>query len=226
MKWTIYSLLAINLALFLWHARSEPYDPVITRPDEDVYELVLLREYNALQQTGQVENAGENSGTDSGGATPRDKQRCFTLGPFNNKSNANKARAQLSDAGLDAKRRVVKSKTQGLWVYIPPAASRSAAKKHIRQLKKLNVKDYFLVVTGEQINAVSLGVYSKPDLAKQRYIDIQELGFEPQIKEMNLPKRVYWLDWPDTQILENDTLNKIRKKYEGVGQRQRNCDLS
>jgi hypothetical protein len=112
---------------------------------------------------------------------------------------------------------------KGFWVLIPPEASRQQAKAHISELKKQNVKDYFLVVTGEQNNAVSLGVFSRSELAQRRYEQIKKLGFKVRIRQIDLPLREYWLDWSKEQQLLPEVLDSFRERYPNIGQTDRGC---
>ena len=217
MKWIIYALLLVNLAFGLWHYyRSE--DLASTTPagsDDDNLRLVLVKEFLAQQnkpptvQTSETETAAS----------------CYTLGPFRAVNDANAVRSQLKAAGLSAKRRMSKDTSRkGFWVLLPPAASRAEARKDINVLKEKGIKDYFLVVTGDQTNAVSLGVFAQSDTAKRRYDEIKAMGFEPKIQNVDLPLREYWLDWPVEQSIPADLLGKINKQYNGIGQATRTCN--
>lgn len=218
MKWIIYALLLVNLAFGLWHLRSQgPTSVSQEKTDDDNLRLVLLKEYLAQQAT-------------QAPAEPTEKEltaRCYTLGPFKTKEDANAVREQLTTVGLPAKRRLSKDNSRkGFWVLLPPEASRQQARQNIEQLKEKGIKDYFLVVTGEQTNAVSLGVFSQTDTAQRRMDEIKALGFSPKLQSVDLPLREYWLDWPVDQVLLPDVLEKIRKQYNGVGQTERACPSS
>ena len=109
---------------------------------------------------------------------------------------------------------------------LPPAQSRQVARDSISQLKANGIKDYFLVVTGEQTNAVSLGVFSQPELAQRRLDAIAKLGFSPSIQTVDLPLREYWLDWPVDFPLSPDLLGDLRQRHSGIGQAERSCPPS
>lgn len=218
MKWIIYALLLANLAFGLWHYRSQELTSVklVASTDDDTLRLVLVKEFLNQQQANPVSvtKVGEAETTPS----------CYTLGPFKNADDANAVRDLLKPSGIAAKRHVSKdSSRKGFWVLLPPESTRSQASQHIEALKKHGIKDYFLVVTGEQTNAVSLGVFAQTNTAQSRYEEIKALGFKPKILNVDLPQREYWLDWPLEQSVSPDVLEKIRKKYNGVGQTQRSC---
>lgn len=216
MKWIIYALLLVNLAFGLWHFRSQETTSVSQESrDDDNLRLVLVKEYLAQQanQPPPEQHAEKDLAA-----------RCYTLGPFKSKDDANAVRDQLISVGLAAKRRMSKDNTRkGLWVLLPPESSRQEAKQNVNLLKEKGIKDYFLVVTGEQANAVSLGVFAQSESAQRRFEEIKELGFSPKIQAVDLPLREYWLDWPVDQTLLPEVLEKIRKQYNAVGQTERAC---
>ncbi|MEJ2440076.1 MAG: SPOR domain-containing protein [Gammaproteobacteria bacterium] len=215
MKWMIYILLLANLAFGLWSYRSQELASTnAPGPSEnDNLRLVLVKEFRAQQNKPPTTNGNaETSGN------------CYTLGPFKAVDDADKVRQELKQAGLTARRRSSTDTTRkGFWVLLPPAASHAAARKIIDELKAKGIKDYFLVATGDQTNAVSLGVFSQSDTAQRRFEQLVELGFKPVLQKVNLPKREYWLDWPVEENLDTALLNKIRKHYSGIGQATRSC---
>lgn len=214
MKWIIYSLLLVNLAFGLWHYRSQQVRYVEEQDPEEGLRLVLLDEY--LNHQGQVSPKQDEAA--------QNVARCYTLGPFKTKSAATSVTTELDTLGISAKRRISKdNKRKGYWVLIPPAQSRKAANQSIAELKQQNIKDYFLVVTGEKTNAVSLGVFSRPELAQKRYDMIKQKGFDAKIDRVDLPVREYWLDWPIDQQLLPQVLDKIRREHPDVGKAERPC---
>lgn len=211
MKWVIYTLILANLGFGLWHYRSVALSETQPQADDDNLRLVLLKEYLAEQdEPGPQTNVAEGS--------------CNTLGPFKNKADANTIRSKLDDLGIAAVRRVNKDKTRkGFWVMIPPARQRAQARQTITELKANQIRDYFLVVSGEQTNAVSLGVFSRSELAQRRRDEIRKLGFKPAIRRIDLPLREYWLDWPQDQQLLPEVLEDFREQFPGIGQTARRC---
>lgn len=216
MKWIIYALLLANLAFGLWHYRSQELTNTNpTSADDDNLRLVLVKEF--LAQHAKLPAVGHATEAES-------TAHCYTLGPFKRADDANAVRDQIKVTGIVAKRRMSKDNSRkGFWVLLPPATSRAKAKHNIELLKAQGIKDYFLVVTGEQSNAVSLGVFAQTDTAQRRYEEIKAMGFDPKIQNVDLPMREYWLDWPAERNLSPDQLDKIRKQYNGVGQTQSTC---
>lgn len=211
MKWIIYLLLLLNIAMFVWHFQSGEIgnieNPVTLGQDDATLSLVLLKEQQK-QKAKQI------------------TRWCYSLGPFEDKQQANLASEILKTAGIDAKRRLSKdARRKAYWVLLPPADSREAAQKSVARLKELKVTDYFLVVTGEKTNAVSLGVYSQFESAHRRIKEMQDLGFKPDFEKVELPKREYWLDWPRDggSALSETDMKKVQRVSSEVRQIERGC---
>lgn len=216
MKWVVYSLILVNLAFALWHFRGQEPASSSAGEDEETLRLVLLKEYLAQKESANVSDSNQSGQVANG--------RCYTLGPFKNKKAAASVRDQMVAVGLDAKRRIDRdNKRKGFWVIIPPEETRKKANEHIRELKSKGIKDYFLVVTGEFANAISLGVFSLSDSAQRRYNEMKQEGFDVKVQTVDLPVREYWLDWPLEQKLLPEVLDKFRKEHEGIGQAERSC---
>lgn len=213
MKWVIYLLLLANIGFALWHFRSQDILPNQKKTSDDqALRLILLKEYTAATAPAATNTPAQI------------QQRCFTLGPFKTTQAAATVRTQLAKAGIEAQNRVSKENTRpGFWVYLPPTATRKAAQDHVAELKARNLKDYFLVATGEYTNAISLGVFSQPDLAQRRSEEITALGFEVKLQKVDLPLREYWLDWPISRVVAPATMESIRAENNGVGQAERAC---
>jgi len=211
MKWIVYLLLLVNLGVFVWHYRTDDTSAVAPAAtaglDEAVLSLVLLQEYQQQKQ-----------GNES--------RWCYSVGPFETKQQARTAAGILHAAGITAQRRLSsEARRKAYWVLLPPAESREAARKHIARLKQLKVKDYFLVQTGDMVNAVSLGVFTRFESAHRRIKEMQALGFKPGFEKIDLPKREYWLDWPQETgpSLPAGVLEKIRKISPEGRQVERRC---
>lgn len=218
MKWLLYIFLLANLAGFFWHYqpglfRSGADRQVQVSVDEDsVPQLVLLKEFESKRQNLSVQEKGIES--------------CFNLGPFAKRKEAVAINKELTSLGVVATLQVNKEKTRpGYWVLIPPEADRKAARKHISQLKEKGIKDYFLVATGSQKNAISLGVFSRSELAQRRHAAIKKLGFKVSIDKVALPKREYWLEWPTSTeaVVSTEILDRWRKAYPAIGNTKMPC---
>ena len=210
MKWSIYMLLLVNIGLFAWHYQPNA-DQRRKSATDHLTRLVLLKEFEQ-----QLNSAADDSGV----------SRCYSLGPFTRKQSFLAAKESLTRQGIEVFSRVSSERVRdGYWVMLPASKTSNQAKVKIQKLKEHGLKDYFLVATGEMKNAISLGVFSKPKLAKRRLDELEKQGFNVKIKKITLPKRVYWLEWPRYAASQPDkaSLTMLLQRFDDIGQTERVC---
>lgn len=211
MKVIIYFLLICNLGFAAWHFRGlEVKENGVSAGQEVSHEnqLILLSEF---QQKKDAELGGK---------------LCFSLGPFAKKSQATKAQEFLKKGDFETQQIQLRDTSRsGYWVTLPPSESRKKAKQEIVKLKKLKIKDYFLVAKGSHENAISLGVYSQKKLARRRVDEMIRLGFIPRMESVPLPRKVYWLNWYKDSVKqpEYSILTEIKKKHAQISKIERSC---
>jgi hypothetical protein len=101
---------------------------------------------------------------------------CLEWGPFNDGERA-RALAELEPAGLGrllTQKRVENS--TAYWVFLPRATNRGAAEKRVADLKAAGIKDLFIVDSGPQRLAISLGVFRTEEAATAYVGDLAKLG--------------------------------------------------
>ena len=212
MKWLIYFLLIFNIGFAAWHfrgvdSREESVDALDVNNES---QLILLSEFQQQKTLKTLVGA----------------KLCYSLGPFTNKVEADNAQELLKEEKVETKNiRLRDTSLSGYWVILPASGSRKEANQHIKKLKKLKVKDYFLVATGSHENAVSLGVYSQKKLARRRVDDMIRMGFIPRMESVALPRKVYWVNWyKDSNFQPDDsTINDFKKHYSQLSKIERSC---
>jgi hypothetical protein len=101
---------------------------------------------------------------------------CVEWGPL---SDAERARAIATLEPLELSRLMSQKKVEVItnyWVFIPPAANKPAADRKVAELKEQGVKELFLIETGPQRLAISLGVFRNEEAAQAQLADLQEKG--------------------------------------------------
>lgn len=101
---------------------------------------------------------------------------CVEWGPL---SDADRARALARLEPLDLAKLMTQKKVEvisNFWVFLPPAASKAAGDKRVADLKQQGVSDVFLLDSGPQRLAISLGVFRSEDLARARLAALQAQG--------------------------------------------------
>jgi len=212
MKWIIYFLLIFNIGFAAWHfrgvdTRNENVDALDVNNES---QLILLSE---LQQQKTLTNS-------AGG------RLCYSLGPFTNKIEADNAQELLKEEKVETRSiRLRDTSLSGYWVILPASESRKEANQQIKKIKKLKIKDYFLVVTGPYKNAISLGVFSQKNLARRRVDQMIRHGFIPRMESVALPRKVYWVNWhKDSKNQPKDsTISDFKKHYSQLSKVERSC---
>jgi len=220
MKWLIYILLLVNLGMFVWHYQSPPTESIKQSNQKiDLPKLVLLRE---VLPDSRSKRRFPDSEYDNA------KAHCYRLGPFVGKTAVSKVLELLNARGIIAKQSSYKDRNQdGFWVFIPPQSSRKKAKEIIARFKVLGEKHYFLVANGEFKNAISLGLFALRKHANARLDEMNKMGFNPAVRNVNLPKSQFWLEWerdPENHISREIFIN-LRERYNAIGQVEVPCQL-
>ena len=123
---------------------------------------------------------------------------CVELGPFSNEDLASMAAVRLRDIGYQPTLRESGGQIRsGYWVYLPPYQNRQDAKQAVADLRGQGVTDLFVVAGSEQLNAVSLGLYSNGNLADQRAASIGKIGYTPRIVEHFRDATVFWIEYQE-----------------------------
>lgn len=67
--------------------------------------------------------------------------------------------------------------TKGYWVYIPPLKSKTAANRRVAQIKKLGIREYFVVQEAGALRyAISLGVFKTREAAQNYLNELKAKG--------------------------------------------------
>ena len=102
---------------------------------------------------------------------------CVALGPFETRDEAMAVGDEIVSAGGET--RLVEESEAGepdYFVYVEPAASRALAHRTWRELVAQGI-DAFVIPRGERENGISVGVFSRRELAEAQHARVSELGF-------------------------------------------------
>lgn len=102
---------------------------------------------------------------------------CIAVGPFATRDEAMAIGDEILAGGGETL--LVEESEAGeadYFVYVEPAASRALAHRTWRELVAQGV-DAFVIPRGERENGVSVGVFSRRDLAEAQHARVSELGF-------------------------------------------------
>lgn len=136
---------------------------------------------------------------------PPPPERCLRLVGFGDQLAAQRAQRRLQPQVEDAKLHVRTIRNiRNYWVYLPSAANRPAALETSRRLGEKGLTDYFVTTTGNNPNAISLGVFSTRANAERRQAQVKAAGFAAEIAERADETQIYDLDlrWRSAEPLD------------------------
>ena len=187
------ALVLANLAFAAWtHWFAQPDVSVPSLTSSDVASITLLSEL----EPDLVELDG-SEGTPIAEALIDDlsAERCISIGPFRELSQAAAAAGNLRSAGYDPAQRVAEGDIWvGYWVHLPGLPSREVADEILSNLRENGVSDSYIVPGGEEDHIISLGVFSEISRAGRRREAVRNLGYEPTVVDRNRRGTVYWVD--------------------------------
>lgn len=189
-------LLVANLLLFAWTWTRAP-DAASPRaaPALQASPLVLLAELPAPLPAAVVAIPPDDS-AHIPTAADAEASACQGIGPFSDREAVIAARDRLLDAGIAALPSAVDaSQRLGFWVHTRPAATREAAVATIDRLRRAGIRDFYLVTDGEVSNAVSLGVFGRPETAEQHAVRLRAMGFDVVVGERRREMTAWWLEF-------------------------------
>jgi hypothetical protein len=120
---------------------------------------------------------------------------CFSLGPIASEREARGLKIELAEVGLEVRirsERVIEP--ERYWVMVPPSASVEAGRALVVELRAKGIEDLWLVPTGQDRNAISLGLFGARVNAERQQARLERLGFTTEIRERFRAVTQYWLD--------------------------------
>ena len=194
LKSIVVCLVLANVCYFLWEhgIAKSPEAAVPATPGT----LKLASESPGGVRSAPAEPAAAESPHEAGGSgLLTSVQRCISVGPFRDVSEAAHAASTLRSGGYDPRQRVADGEVwAGVWVYLPLPASRTAAEQTLARLKAGGIDDALEMPGPNDGSVISLGLYSEPKRAQARVAQAQALGFNPGIADRKRNGNVYWID--------------------------------
>ena len=216
MRVAFFVLLVINLALGAWVLASRPAAPAQPSPrPEGVAPLQLLSERDSGGTPRKQRQAAQPAPSGEGAA-------CYTVGPFETDADARRLAGKLENVRSTNVRRTQAQSEIGRWVYLPAFSSREEAMATARKLAAADLRDYYVVTSGDQENTISLGLYRDDTNAKRRVDRLRELGFNARVKVRTEAVPRYWLDASLERAADLDW-QSLLAAYESASVSQTDC---
>jgi hypothetical protein len=139
--------------------------------------------------------AGAPGGDAGSAATPALANRCVTVGPFKDVSDAAHAASTFRAGGYDPRQRVADGDVwAGVWVYLPLPATQPASDQLLAKLKAAGIDDALQMPGPTDGSVISLGLFSEPKRAQARVAQVQALGLTPGVVDRKRSASLYWID--------------------------------
>ncbi len=211
-------LVIINVSYLLWGVVFSD-EPVIDVPKQQITgkeALILLSERPGeikTQVAVRAENPptsimkDDNDNTEDKQEQPSVSKSCFSLGPIIDDELLESIENKLEENGFKpTQKSITDTEPKSYWVYLSPSNTMEEAFDLADDLKFENIGDFFVIETGENKRAISLGLYSSFNRANRRKSQLVDLGFRAQIKTRYKEVTRYWLDIQQTSenLLEDE----------------------
>lgn len=217
MRWIFVTLILLNLLYFGWGYWNQSGNVEVRNPEvasqppdlESRQELVLLTE--RLPPPGSPAPPPSISPERPKIDPPKqpvmikepDRRVCARLGPYSDEKEGDVAVRALTGAGLQAAMaEVQEQKSVQYWVVLPATDSRRRALQTLRELQARKI-DSYLITSGDMSNAISLGLFSREELARGVQQKIREAGYPAEIRLKERFEKVYWVQMAADQAFEN-----------------------
>lgn len=195
MPWIFLTLMLANIVYFGWNFISTGQTPVRTLSAPVVQQgerIVLLHERKVVAEVVASPEGGAITEESPAVAVPEAVPvvQCFTVGPFLTSSDAFVAR--MKGKGFSVRVEPRKAEGKDYWIYVPPFTNRGRAEEKLSELKAKGVES-FIVSEGRFVNAISLGHFSKKELAQSFRDKMTAAGIVVEYREMATEGTVDWV---------------------------------
>jgi len=215
MKLFFVFLLILNLLFAGWqYLQPMKYKPLVKPLSVDLEQLELLAEVKEnppvikSETTELIIETQEIIDT----SVPVDDDLCYTLGPFKDEETLQQVQGALSEKVLDvAVRKREERRQHRYWVYLPAFESRAKAIEVSKKLAQKNIKDYYIVRSGNLDKGISLGHFKEKSYADRRVKNLKKQGFDANIEVIYRNFNIFWLDYrlADKQNESTDYINEF-----------------
>lgn len=227
LKWLVLGLLLCNGIYFVWQYNLKmsaiSISAVAAAPVEGG-RLVLIQEAEVGKGTAAVSAA-----TTAAVATPSEPPVaiCHMIGPFKEKISAHQVQSRLRALDITVNTYQVNIPDKpDYWVYLGPMRSHKEALDMLRELQSKKV-DSFLIADGDLVNGISLGFFTKKELAQAVLKQRRDQGYDAKLRDVPRFTQEMWEVFADEQYAKfsDELWQQIKAGTQGVELRKNSCDL-
>ncbi len=232
MRWVFLSLVLINAMFFSWRhimasnsadtlSSSQLEAPKLqVTPSSSVSNspsITLLEELDASRGSPEPDVGVSTAG---GGV-------CYWAGPLADNADRDVLLRRLEALNVEAAERVTRiAGDLHYWVYLPPLESRGQAKARLAALQEKGI-DSYLIHKGERKNGISLGLFSRLELAEIKEGEVREAGWSPTMDtyKKNVSQRWVTANKDQLDAVGAGILPKMLKNKSSVTIIEKKCGL-
>ncbi|WP_370979647.1 SPOR domain-containing protein [Agaribacterium sp. ZY112] len=208
MRYIFISLLLVNIALAVWgfsgvaETKVSPSSPGVLAP---------------VLKTMSQEIVPRSDAPDPAEASP---EMCELVGPFDQGGEAEAFVERLQSVEIEAVIKQIELPAgQSYWVHLPPEDSETTAYRKLAALQGQGIESY-VIAQGELKNAVSLGVFTYPELADKRVDTAKAMGLDAQVTIVERTQIETWVSIRPEFVEKMSDLTWSRM-LEGMGEQER-----
>jgi len=231
MRQIFYTLVGVNLLIFGWgtlfagvfdhEAQSGVSAPNVTKRIGDKGGSGLP---GGAREAGLAIGGASSVGVDNAGSLAS-QGLCEIVGPFSELGEADAFMQRLQAIDVRSSRHELElSVGSNYWVYLSPRSSRKDAQRELKKLQSLGV-DSYVVPKGDYLNAISLGMFSRKNLADAVVNRLKDEKYSPELKIIDRTQMETWVMVSplDGDKMSDLTWNRVMKELNNQERRQNFC---
>lgn len=212
MKWVVWLLVLLNIALFGYFKLREPLHGGIP-PGHEPIQAESLKILTQKELAALPKKQGA-AATEQAAPVVLEQAGCYEWGSFSSNSIA-RARSVLEKLGQAITVRVVApQEATRYWVYIPPRKNLQEAQARIEELRTLGINETFLVQEARWRYAISLGVFKEEAAARRLAEELRSRGVQDVTSAVRNPGgRQFVIDVKDMPSSMADNIRKLKPDF-------------
>ena len=224
MRWIFWFLLLSNGVLAIWNlAGQKPLDTPPS-PAESTAQATVDASVKSLRLVSEMA-AEDLQARSRDEAPPAAPQLCLMAGAFADVAAAEQFIARLAALDVAAFVHPVDlTAGEGFWVFLEPFGNREAARRRLAELQARGV-DSYIIPKGELENGISLGVFTRLELAEARLAELAKLGLDAKMQNIERSYRETWvmLGAGEENKLGEEVWQQLLQENLALQQRQNFC---
>jgi len=231
LRWWVLGLLLCNVIYFAWQRQSIPVQAsaLSVQPAQGMRLVLLSEAREASNEKAQPNMEGQQSApgqSESNPAGPPSVPVCHMIGPFKEKVSARQVKDRLAamNISVNTYRLNIPGKPD-YWVHLGPLRSRKEALDLLRELHSKNI-DSFLITEGELVNGISLGFFTREELAQAILKQRRDQGYDAKIREVPRFSEELWTVFAEGQYnkFSDEHWQQLRAGTQDLELRKNFCD--